>query len=224
MNISSRVLTLPLSQADCWHAKVQATAFCDRLCDMHDSAPYSDLSCAQGDRTHNYQMQYNQIRDNLLASIAARYYLKLLGIDSELSYPLSSTSARQLPDYTDTFPGVTGELLLSPSQRLRCLPIIAGAPVTLIPSAILLSSQLITDCLGTIAIQINLPQQEVKILGFLPSAQTSVPLLARSQPVKVSHSIASLQPIAMLINHLSEGSITSLQEWLLGRFVASWQP
>jgi hypothetical protein len=191
MDTSPQPLTLPLSRSDCQQAQARAAAQCDR-----EAFP--------SNRTIAHHIQYST-----LAMLAARYYLKLLGIASE-----ASKASLEWP----------GALIISttaaPAQRLHCLPVISGQPLIYNDP----SCQILPNCLGTLAVQIDLPQQEAQILGFLPSAQ-----MPNLMPRPVSHQalhpqLPPLLPTSVLINRLSEAPITYLKHWLLGQVEAVWQP
>lgn len=94
METSPQRLTLPLCQADCQQTQAQAAA-------QRDPA------------------SANRVQYGTLAMLAARYYLRLLGIASEPATEQPATEPLAWP----------GDLLISPAQRLRCLPVIAGQPI-----------------------------------------------------------------------------------------------
>lgn len=200
--------TLPLSQADCQRAQACAAA-------QHDPAIA-------------HRAQYS-----MLATLTARYFLRLLGIASPP-------------------PRVPGELQISPAHCVQCVPVVAGQPIMNPPKSVAPFSQSSQKqqaqrSLGTLAIEINLSQREVEILGFSPapvpvhppvsapasapaSASVSVPQLTKAHRTVANRHIKGLpplQPMTALINRLSERPhlplVTHLQQWLTGQFEQGWQ-
>ncbi len=154
-----------------------------------------------------------QVKYNTLAALAASYYLKLIGVASE--------SLEKKPNFLQaTFPS-WGELLISSAQRLRCLPVVAGHSISRSINEAALSVQPDDSCLGVLAVQIDLTQREVQILGFLSRDRLTDRLTERLTE-RLSDSL-KLQPLTALIKALEGSPIASLQQWLTGAFEVGWQ-
>jgi len=202
MNVSSQMLTLPLSQSDCQWAESQAIALCD-LSDFEHGDPSEPVIA-------------HHIQCSTLASLAARYYLKLLGINSELTF-VSSADSPASKHPSDYFRYLTGELTLDSNQRLHCLPVFAGHPLIDKAFALEPDHPIDSDNLGTIAIQLDLSQRTAQVVGFLPQFAPT------AAAIGAAHKLPPFQSIAMLINRLSASPITHLQQWLVGQAVTGWQ-
>lgn len=180
----------------------------------------SHLTVSLGGKAHEIARQFaaehptpqkgKQIYLNTLAVYAVHLYLRWLQIETDLWQGESWHPGKQvLFDVAD--------LVLPGIGKLECRPILPGETEFCIP----LETR--ADRLGYVAVQLDEPLREARLLGFLKAVDLP------KMPERVS--LAALQPLETLLDCL-EGAVApvshskrpvNLSHWLHHTFEAGWQ-
>jgi hypothetical protein len=158
----------------------------------------------QFSQVHRTPKKQQQVRLNTLAVWAVDYYLRCLGIDTNLAGSNSWDRVSQaLLD--------TGELsvpALGEGKTLECRPVLPGAETVYVPP------ETREHCCGYLVVQIDESQKQGVILGFFPTVQAEYIPLRQLRPLE-----EFLDQIASPV----DTTIASLSRWLQGVVDEGWQ-
>jgi hypothetical protein len=139
---------------------------------------------------------------NTLAVYATHYYLQCLGWETNLEAGDSWNPAMQtLMDVAD--------LVLKDGSRIECRPVLTGAEYVRVPSEVW------SDRIGYVAVQIDESLRKATLLGFVDRVgEAKLPL----------QQLRSLEELPSYLNRLREPkAIAKLSQWLENIYEAGWQ-
>lgn len=152
-----------------------------------------------------------QVYQNTLAVLATRSYLQMLGIPTELeeSYswnPIALLSANVADLYVPELKG-----------RLECRVVQPGARTCFIPSEVW------TDRISFVILQLNETNTEATVLGFIPEAHVENVPLSYLQPLDALIDRLSEPPVSDVVSEPPVSDVVRITDWLNNIFVSSWQ-
>ncbi|MEO0455301.1 MAG: DUF1822 family protein [Cyanobacteria bacterium P01_A01_bin.114] len=154
---------------------------------------------------HSEPQKRKQVYLNALSVQAVQFYLTCLGIKthpakSESWHPVSQVLAD------------TADLWVSDLGRLECRPVLPASSTWAVPSEVW------TDRIGYLFIQVNTDLTEATLLGFLPKIQTEIVTLEQLQPLETFPAyLDKLHPQAAALS-----ARVTLQQWLIQAVDAGW--
>ncbi|NEP20230.1 MAG: DUF1822 family protein, partial [Leptolyngbya sp. SIO4C1] len=153
---------------------------------------------------HRQPQKRKQVYLNALSVQAVQFYLACLGIETSLEQSESWNSALQvLAD--------TADLWVSDRGRLECRPVLPNQSDWVVPS------EVHSDRVGYVFVQLNAPLTEATLLGFLPQLSEETVTLDQLQPLENFPAyLDRLAPSA------SSAPRVALQPWLSQVIAAGW--
>lgn len=163
----------------------------------------------------------SMVYQNSLATYAANFYLRCMGIPVDLGNSDSQDILFQM--LSDT-----GALLLKDMGKLECRPVAHDANAMYVPEAVW------GDRIGYLAVQLNQAGSEARLLGFVKAVEsTTVPLnqlgslSALLDHLEQLDSQTQAQAEKVLTTHaarfLEKSPVNRLSQWLDRTFESGWQ-
>ncbi|WP_179228357.1 DUF1822 family protein [Leptolyngbya ohadii] len=197
--------------------------------------PIPQSAIARADRFAQYQpnpQKASQVRQNTLAVCVMQDYLQMMGIDSQLSGDSWNPVTQMMADVAD--------LEVEGLGRLECRPVSPNGVACPVPPEVW------HDRIGYVVVQINEPQREAQLLGFVETVEAEELPLSQLQPPenlldhldRLTHPATAAQPTiaAQTESQPLESqplepqsleqvnrSLTSLSQWLQNRFQEGWE-
>jgi hypothetical protein len=167
------------------------------------TVPFSVAACALAEKFRCQQstpQKAKQVYLNTLAVYAVDFYLKCIGIDTDVDHSDSHDPLfLQFMDVAD--------LRVKAIGRLECRPVLANETVLKIPP------ECREDRVGYVAVQFDESLKQMKILGFTPMAAAEVPLSR----------LNSLEEFPEFLNQLRHRVCINVRQWFDDIFEGGWQ-
>jgi len=150
---------------------------------------------------HSQQSNLEQAKRvylNTLAVYAVNFYLRCLGIETDLEASDSWNPVMQIL-------ANTADLVIKDQGKLECRPVLPGEEVCRLPP------EVCSNRIGYVAVQLNQQLTEAKLLGFIPTVAAE------------AISISKLRSLEELLERLNPQELVPLSRWLQNAFAPGWE-
>ncbi|NEP10909.1 MAG: DUF1822 family protein [Symploca sp. SIO2C1] len=165
------------------------------------SVPLTIEAHYRAQRFHSQQSnleQAKQIYLNTLAVYAVNFYLRCLGIETDLEASDSWNPIMQIL-------ANTADLVIKDIGKLECRSVLPGEEICRLPP------EVCSNRIGYVAVELNQQLTEATLLGFIPTVTAEV------------ISISKLRSLEEMLEKLNPQELLPLSQWLQNAFGSGWE-